>query len=168
MLKISLAAVDRGEARIREQVPAEHPMWQESGVELARPLDVDLTASSVGDGILVRGRLGTAVRMPCRRCLAPVEQQVDEMVDFLYEPVSAEEEADLEGEVYPLPRGTELDLTEAVREQVLLSIPAHVLCREDCRGLCPGCGKDLNEGDCSCVPEAAPSPWDALRNLKLD
>ena len=169
MLKLSLAAVDRGEVRIREQVQPDHPMWTDAGAELGAPLDVDLTARSVGEGVLVRGTLRTTVRLACRRCLAPVERVVDEDVDFLYEPVSADEEDDLAGEVYPLPaRGDELDLTDAVREQVLLELPEFALCREECRGLCPTCGKDLNEGACECAPEAPASPWDALKNVKFD
>ncbi len=68
------------------------------------------------------------------------------------------------GEVYPLPeRGTEVDLTAAVREQVLLQVPQFALCSEECSGLCPQCGTDLNDGACECVPERAPSPWDALK-----
>lgn len=166
MLKLSLAAVDRGEVRIQEQVPPEHPMFEGLGVELSRPLDVDLTARSVGDDVFVRGTLRTTVRLACRRCLSPVEQDVDETVDLLFAE-AGEEDAD--GEVYALPaRGDELDLTEAVREQVLLDLPEFALCGEECRGLCPTCGTNLNEGACECVPEAAPSPWDALKKLKLD
>ena len=168
MLHLSLAAVDRGEVTLREEVPPEHPMWEGSGVELARPLEVDLAATDVGDGVLVRGTLRGAVRLDCRRCLQPVEHEVDEHVDLLFAPPAEGQEEGDDGEVYPLPRGDELDLTDAVREHVVLGAPEFALCREECRGLCPGCGKDLNEGDCSCVPEAAPSPWDALRNLKLD
>ena len=169
MLNLSLAAVDRGEVRIREQVPPDHPMWEDTRVELGSPLDVDLTARAVGDGVLVRGTLRTTVRLACRRCLAPVEREVDETVDILFEPIAPDEEDDLSGEVYPLPdRGDDLDLTAAVREQVLLEVPEFALCREECAGLCPICGTDLNQGACDCVPEAAPSPWDALKNVKFD
>ncbi|HEX5726995.1 MAG TPA: DUF177 domain-containing protein [Longimicrobiaceae bacterium] len=166
---MSLAAVDRGEARVHEQVPPDDPLWSGTGVELTRPLDVDLTARSVGDGVLVRGALRTSVRLACRRCLVPVEQEVAETVDLLFEPLSEADELDVGGEVYPLPaRGRELDLTGPLREQLLLQVPEFALCQEACRGLCPRCGQDLNEGDCSCVPETAPSPWDALRKIKLD
>jgi uncharacterized protein len=65
-------------------------------------------------------------------------------------------------------RGDELDLTDAVREHVVLETPALALCREDCRGLCPSCGADLNEGPCDCAPQAAPTAWDALKNVKFD
>jgi uncharacterized protein len=59
-------------------------------------------------------------------------------------------------------------LTVAVREQVLLQVPQFTLCREECRGLCPTCGADLNEGACECVPEQGASPWDALKDVKFD
>ena len=167
-MKLSLAAVDRGEVRVREQVPPEHPLFEGTGVELVRPLEVDLEARSVGEGVLLRGTLRTTVRLACRRCLSPVEKDVDEEVNLLFVEEMAEDD-DTGGEVYPLPaRGDEVDLTEAVREQVLLDMPEFALCGEECRGLCPTCGANLNEGACECVPEAAPSPWDALRKLKFD
>jgi uncharacterized protein len=169
MLNLTLAAVDRGEVRIREEVQPDDPMWAGSGVTLAKPLHVDFRASSVGEGILVRGSLRTTVRLECRRCLEEVEHEIDENVDLLFEPLAGGEEDEADGEVYPLPeRGTELDLTAAVREQLLLHVPQFVLCREDCKGLCAHCGTDLNQGACDCVSEPAPSPWDALKKLKTD
>ena len=168
MLHLSLAAVDRGEVALREEVPPEHPMWSGTGVTLARPLAVDLTAREVGDGVLVRGTLQTAVRLSCRRCLEPVEEEIDAHVDLLVAPPMEGEEEGADGEVYPLPRGDTLDLTDAVREHVVLETPALALCREECRGLCPTCGADLNQGDCDCVPAAAESPWDALKNVEFD
>lgn len=169
MLHLNLAAVDRGEVRLREQVPPDHPMWEDTGVELTAPVEVDLTANSVGEGVLVRGTLKTRVRQPCRRCLEPVDAEIGDHVDLLFAaPVDGDDEMD-DGEVYPLPaRGDDLDLTVAVREQVLLQVPQFTLCREECRGLCPTCGADLNEGACECVPEQGASPWDALKDVKFD
>lgn len=149
---------------LREQVPPDHSMWTDTGIELTRPLEVDLTAHEVGDGVLVRGTLRTSVRQQCRRCLEPVEQDVDTHVDLYF----ADDGQGDDGEVYPLPRGDDLDLTDAVREQVLLQAPEFTLCREECRGLCPTCGADLNQGACECVPTEAESPWDALKNVKFD
>lgn len=168
MLKVSLSALDRGEVNVREQVASDDPMWEGSGLTLAQPLDVDLAARSVGEGVLVRGRLRTTVRLACRRCLVPVEREVDDIVDLLYEPLGPDDE-EAEGEVYPLPaRGDELDLRDAVREQLLLRAPEFALCSEECRGLCPSCGTDRNTGECDCVPEQAASPWAALKNVKFD
>ena len=168
MLKVSLSALDRGEVHVREQVAPDDAMWNEAGLTLAEPLDVDLTARSVGDGVFLRGRLRTTVRLACRRCLTSVDREVDDTVDLLFEPLGPDD-AELEGEVYPLPaRGDELDLRDAVREQVLLRAPEFAVCREECRGLCPQCGTDLNTGQCECVAEQAPSPWDALKQVKFD
>jgi uncharacterized protein len=168
MLKVSLTALDRGDVQVREQVAPDDAMWQDAGLTLAAPLDVDLTARSVGEGVFLRGRLRTTVRLACRRCLTSVEQQIDDTVDLFFEPLGPEDE-DAEGEVYALPeRGDELDLREAVREQVLLRAPEFALCGEACRGLCPQCGADLNTDPCDCVPEQAESPWNALKNVKFD
>jgi len=168
MLKLNLAALDREDARIHEKVAADDPMWEGSDVRLVEPLEVDLTARSVGDGVLLRGRLRATVERECRRCLTGVRQVVDDSVDMFFSEIG-EDEDELGGEVYPLPaRGQELDVTEAVREQLLLRAPQYALCDEACRGLCPQCGTNLNEGTCDCVSEAAPSPWDALKQVKFD
>lgn len=168
MLKVSLTALDRGEVTVREQVAPDDEMWAGAGLTLAEPLDVDLTARSVGDGVFLRGRLRTTVRLACRRCLTSVEQEIDDTVDLLFEPLGPEDDA-ADGEVYPLPeRGAELDLREAVREQVLLRAPEFSLCGEACRGLCPQCGTDLNHDECDCVLEQPATPWDALKNVKFD
>jgi uncharacterized protein len=168
MLNVSLTALDRGEVRIREQVQPDDPMWEGAELTLTEPLDVDLTAREVGEGVFVRGRLRTTVRLACRRCLSSVEQPVDDTVDLLYMTLDPEDD-EAEGEVYPLPaRGDELDLRDAVREQLLLRAPQFALCREECRGLCPSCGADRNQEDCGCAPQTAGSPWDALKNVTFD
>ena len=168
MLKVSLTALDRGEVAVREQVAPDDEMWTDAGLTLAEPLDVDLTARSVGEGVYLRGRLRTTVRLACRRCLTSVEREVDDAVDLFFEPLGPDDEG-ADAEVYPMPeRGDELDLREAVREQLLLRAPQFALCDEACRGLCPQCGTDLNQGECECVPETAESPWDALKNVKFD
>lgn len=169
MLNLSLTAVSRGEVQLRGEVPPDDPMWSEADPVLEEPLEVDLTARSVGEGVLVRGRLRTRLGLECRRCLGEVQTEVDETVDLLYEPLAGEEEEELAGEVYSLPeRGDTLDLAPAIREQLLLRVPNYVVCREACRGLCPRCGGNLNETTCECEPEPEPDPWAALRNLKFD
>jgi len=167
MLKLNLPAVSRDEVHLREDVPPDHPMWSEMDVQLKEPLHVDLTARSVGTGVFVRGRVSGKLALACRRCLVETEWELDEPVDLLFQELEDEEDAD--GEVYPLPaRGTELDLTEPIREHVLLRAPQYALCREECRGLCPKCGTNLNEGSCDCAPEEKDSPWGALKNVKFD
>jgi uncharacterized protein len=71
-----------------------------------------------------------------------------------------------EGESYPLGHDR-VDLEPLARESLILDLPLVPLCREDCRGLCPTCGKDLNEGHCGCLPAAADVRWAALDVLRL-
>jgi len=60
---------------------------------------------------------------------------------------------------------TEIDVTPAVREELVLAAPRYVVCRDDCRGLCPQCGKDLNAGPCGCAP-VTEARWQPLQALK--
>lgn len=169
MLNLSLTAVSRGEVRVRGEIAPDDPVWNDASVELAEPLEAELTATTVGEGVLARGRMRTRLDRECRRCLVPVPVAIDDTVDLLYEPLADEEADELAGEVYPLPeRGDELDLRPALREQLLLRVPEFVVCGEDCRGLCPQCGANLNETTCECVPETGADPWGALRKIKFD
>jgi len=64
--------------------------------------------------------------------------------------------------------GKEIDLAPAVREQILLHIPPPPLCRDDCLGLCPRCGKDLNDGECGCDRAVIDPRWAALKGIRLE
>jgi uncharacterized protein len=168
MLKANLAGLDREEGHLVESVPADAPFWNDTELRPVGPMQVDLAIRSVGDGVLVRGRLQAEVELECRRCLSPVRHRVNDTVDMYFSEIG-EDEQEIEGEVYPLSaRATELDLADAVREQLVLRVPEFALCSEACRGFCPKCGANLNETECDCVPEALPSPWDALKQAKSD
>jgi uncharacterized protein len=170
MLNLSLVAISRGEGHGQWEIPQDHALWDGVEIALVEPVRVEVDARMIGEGgVLVRGRIRAAAAVECRRCLRPVTAAVDEAVDLLFEPLAAEEEEELAGEVYPLPaRGDDLDLSEAIREQLLLHLPGFALCDDACRGLCPQCGADLNQAACACVPEREPSPWDALKNIKFE
>ena len=169
MLKVDLGRLDRlRRLRLDDEVAPDDPIWAGSGLNLARPLDVRLELQQVGHDVVVRGSVAGEVAMDCRRCLSPVRVPVGEEIAVLYQPGVTRTEAE-ESEVYPLPeRGRELDLSEMVREQVMLAVPAYASCTETCRGLCPTCGKNLNEGACACEPAVGDDRWGALRKLKSE
>ena len=73
------------------------------------------------------------------------------------------ESSDLDTDVID---GNELDLAEVAREQIVLNLPEQVLCSEDCKGICPTCGTDLNEGECRCREDDIDPRWQALKELK--
>jgi uncharacterized protein len=102
--------------------------------------------------IRVKGKLETSLEVACARCLDPV----------VHEELSV---TDAEAEIGYY-QGDGLLLEDTLREQVLLALPLKTICREDCKGLCPLCGKNLNEIQCSCVDEVEDPRWSALKEIR--
>jgi uncharacterized protein len=133
-------------------------------VTLDEPVRVAGRLQDAGEGRFYwRGTLTTKAGAACRRCLAPVVTSVQADVRALF---TQDPDALEDPDSYPLePDAKEIDLTAAVREELILAVPQYVVCREDCRGLCPRCGKDLNAGPCDCAPATDPR-WSALAAVK--
>jgi uncharacterized protein len=109
------------------------------------------------------GKIEGDVALECRRCLGEAGAHVTDEAHIIFAEEGDEDTDD--PDVYQLdPRAIELDLRPAIREQWLLAAPSYALCRDDCKGLCPSCGADLNAGACGCPP-AADARWDALKKL---
>lgn len=147
-------------------------MAAEGAAAFIAPIRVRVAATLSGAVVRVEGRLETEVRLECGRCLetfaAPLT--ADFSLAFLPEPEAlppgdAERETPAEeiGVVYF--RGEEIDLTEAVQEQIVLALPFRPLCRESCRGICAGCGADLNRESCRCPAARAEGAFAALGRL---
>jgi len=121
--------------------------------------------------IRLKGRLETSLEVACARCLEPVVHQVERDFDLLYRPLGSDaghEElsvTDAEAEISYY-QGEGVLLEDALREQVLLAVPLKLICREDCKGLCPHCGKNLNEGQCSCTNQLNDPRWGALKDIR--
>jgi uncharacterized protein len=125
--------------------------------------------------IRVVGTLATAVEQPCARCLELVASEVSRSFDLLYRPLGSDAgreemsvtEAEAEISYY---QGDGLLLEDVLREQILLALPMRVVCSEECKGLCPRCGQNLNLGPCPCPAPVADPRWAALQGLreKLD
>ena len=122
---------------------------------------IDVTLESVHEGILASGTATAPWTAQCRRCLAVVIGELRASFRELFE------DEPTEGESYPL-RHEQVDLEPLAREVVLLELPQAPLCREECLGLCPKCGVDLNEGPCDCVPDDRDPRWAALDVLRTD
>ena len=146
-----------------------HINYATEGLSQVEALKVRGTASLLHRDIHIRGNLGTEVRIFCARCLAPVRRNVRVNFDLCYHPL---EDCPRKEEL-AVPRGEEelgfykgggLLLEDLAREQVLLTLPMRVVCREDCRGLCLQCGCDRNHETCDCVEPVDPR-WEGLRGL---
>lgn len=170
MLKLDLAELQR-ESSLRGHgaIAADDPLWKETHLRFVAPLDVNLRAEALhGGDVLVRASLRGDVTQSCTRCLVTVNVPVVEDVTILFGPVD-EANPENDGDVRPIdPGAVLLDLAPAIREELVLSIPAYAVCSQACKGLCPRCGVDLNVETCQCVTGEADPRWDALRALKTD
>jgi len=121
--------------------------------------------------IRLRGRLSTGLELQCARCLEPIKQDIKRDFELLYRPLGTDagrdelSVTDAEAEIGYY-QGDGLLLEDVLREQVLLALPLKITCREDCKGLCPQCGKNLNQEQCSCSTEVADPRWDALKEVR--
>ncbi len=157
---------------------ADHPALaalQESGeCTFLGPLRIELAVAREYDHLRAQGRVATRVRLGCSRCLTGYDADIDSSFTVFYmraaAGVSQDEEVELTEEdlLSATYEGDEIDFAEEVSEQVLTAIPVKPLCREDCKGLCPVCGTDLNDTDCGCKDESFNIKFGALQNLKIE
>ena len=139
-------------------------------VNLIAPAAVNGKVRLSGNEVFVNGHIDTRAQVECDRCLKPVELPVN--VDFTLEYISGSEyeasqtaaltEEEMSVSVFD---GGAIDVDEIVKEQVLLAVPTRMLCREDCKGICPDCGIDRNTGECDCITNEIDPRWAALKNL---
>jgi uncharacterized protein len=160
-----------GTAQTVELDPNDRLKVEEEDVHLAGPVMGTVRLHRTNQGIYASGTVSVSVRLECSRCLKeftstisfPLEEEFYPTIDVNTGlPVPAPENIDL---AFPINRHHELDMREAIRQNLLLAMPARTLCREDCAGLCPQCGKNLNEGPCDCRLEVEDERLSALREL---
>jgi uncharacterized protein len=140
-------------------------------VSLTGPATVNGKVRLAGNEVFVNGHVEARATVECDRCLQPVETPVNAefaleyITDSEYESSGTAEltEAEMSVSVFD---GEGIDVDEIVREQIVLAVPTRMLCREDCKGICPECGTDRNTGVCNCAENDIDPRWAALKNLK--
>lgn len=139
-------------------------------VSLVEPVEVKGRVRLSGAEIFVNGHIETRAEVECDRCLQRVNVPVNADFDLQYitgaeyESSGAAELTEDEMSVSVFD-GEAIDIDEIVKEQILLAVPTRMLCRPDCKGICPECGIDKNTGDCACVTDEIDPRWAALKNL---
>jgi uncharacterized protein len=146
-MKIHLAQIPADGLRLQGEVPAAVLEVVEPGTEVPAPINYDVVASQMGSALLVQGRVWTRATLRCVRCLKNFKQDVETREFVVHRPLTGEEL---------------VDLTAEVREDILLQLPAHPVCRPECKGLCPSCGQDLNKSVCQCERAVGNPAWTAL------
>lgn len=167
MLEVPLGRLYReGSVVVDARIPHEDPLWVGMDPPWAAPVDASFRVSVAGTGeVIARGHVHGVLQQACRRCLEPLERTFDRDLTMVF--VDEEGLEDKDGSTRVIPSSDkELDLSRAVREEVFLAIEPYVVCSPECRGLCPGCGANLNEGSCTCERDELDPRWEALRKLK--
>ncbi len=160
-----------------DRFPALREIVRRRECDFTDAIHTRLHASRIGDMVEVEGEIRTTVRLSCGRCLAEFASPLETAFNLTY----AQQASAAEGPVEPGPheedvaeagliyfQGNYIDLTDGIQEQVILSLPFRPLCSEHCKGLCAGCGADLNHAVCGCLAPTEGSPFAVLDRLKLE
>ena len=142
-------------------------------VAFVEPVTGELVLTGTAAGVTLRGRVRTVASCVCGACLRrfslPLAPEVTEEFgprDGPPEPDAPDRELGAGDFRVPVAPGDVVDVTEVVRQHVLLALPLAPRCREDCPGLCPRCGADLNDGPCECGPRDLDPRLEALRRWR--
>ena len=138
------------------------------------PIRYDILAAREYDHLRVSGSMNTAVSLVCSRCLVNFEAAIGSTFTIFFrkgspDEAASEEETELNEQdlISATYSGVEIDLTHEIEEQVSLEVPVKPLCGENCKGLCPECGTDLNQSTCSCSDKRQNFKFSALKNFKV-
>lgn len=161
-------ALSPGVIDLGDDIVQKTPLYAGGCAELIRE---SRGARKVVEDIRLVGSFSTRIEVRCARCLNPVENPVSGAFDLIYRPQGV----DAKGEEAAISKaeteigyyqGEGLLLEDALKEQLLLALPAKQVCRESCKGLCPHCGRDLNVESCACSSALPDLRWSALGDIR--
>jgi len=157
-----------------ETFPVLHELAGRGELAVHGAIRAELSALQVNDLVEVEGALSCSVVLPCSRCLQPVAQQLEIplALTFTRESIGTtaeDEELELsEDAIGLIPfEGETIDLRVPLEQELLMALPQHPLCAENCAGLCPVCGADLNRQRCTCTPPVFHGGLATLKGFKV-
>lgn len=167
--RIDLDRLRAGPVEWAGDLPADPAAWDLGSVTFASPPHLRFRAErGASRGVRVTGRLRAVLEVECRRCLRDLGWPLEIDLEYRFDPAVSDDESE-EGVFGMDAEAPAIDLTPALREELLLAAPAYPVCRDDCRGLCPRCGADRNEvGSCGCGGGEPDPRWDALKEMATD
>jgi uncharacterized protein len=172
---LSVKEMEKRKIRFDESFQPGRIDFSGEGLEQSSPLLAAGLAEllpQTGGEVRIQGRYTVEMTAECDRCLGVARFPLNESFDLFYRPMveiaHEDEVAITEGEAeIGFYEGEALELEDVLRERVLLALPMQRVCRETCRGICPVCGKNRNDGACDCKPDAENDRWGALRKLHI-
>ena len=155
MLSFDIRSLAEHAVMVDDTLSVDDPVWEEADPTPSAPLHVKGRLSSAGpDRFYWHGSIEGGVELSCSRCLGDTTAHVSDEAHLIFAEATSEGAED-DPDVFLLDdRKAELDLRPAIREQWLLNVPRYALCRDDCKGLCPTCGAELNLGSCAHVGQS--------------
>jgi uncharacterized protein len=164
-LKIRIKSL--GSGRNTLSLPIEAGAVPQETAKLASNGRLELSIVNKGASLAGEARATVPVHLECSRCLKAYREEIEFEFSFTAKPEKADALASLDDNVlfYALPDG-ELDLLPLLLEEAAVNMPMKPVCREDCRGICGGCGRNLNKEACQCQAPAPNPAWEALLKLK--
>jgi uncharacterized protein len=170
MLSLNLTNI-RTQQEHFEQVYRPDQLAADDAFKVVAPVQLAFDIFKDKDQFRLVGTVKTRLELPCSRCLEPFALPIDATFDLRYQPHTENsgegerevEEDDLTTAFY---ENEQIDLGELMREQFYLALPMKPLCREDCKGLCPVCGTNLNAGACNCNSAWEDPRLAALKELR--
>jgi len=169
-MRIELVNLEHGRADFAHVYQPDELGSFDDRVSLVAPVKVEGKVRLAGTEVFVNGHIESRAQVECDRCLKLIETPVNTDFDLQYITGRAYESSDV-AELTPdemsvsVFDGETIDVDEIVKEQILLAVPTRMLCRPDCKGICPDCGIDKNTGDCNCGANEVDPRWAALKNL---
>jgi uncharacterized protein len=152
---LELSKIQSPRERLDYTWPASALDTADDEFDVVEPIRLQFEVQKTGESFRLVGRAITSLELTCSRCVEPHRVPVDASFDSMYLPLAENAgegereigQRDLDTSFY---RDDTIDLGELLREQFYLALPMKPLCRDDCRGLCPQCGTNLNRGTCEC------------------
>ena len=167
MLSFDIRSLAERAVAVDDTLSADDSVWLAGDPKPIGAIHVKGRLSPAGpDRYYWHGSIEGDVSLACSRCLGDADAHVSDEAHLIFAEAKTEGVED-DPDVFLLDdRLPDLDLRPAIREQWLLNVPGYALCRDDCKGLCPTCGAELNVGPCACASSAADPRWDALRKSR--
>ena len=162
MVTINIVHLDQGHTLESKSVAPKDLQLDES-LGFVNPINIDFEIDKVGNEHYVITKLETVAHVPCDRCAESYDAPISDSVKII---LTKDDELLDQDDVYRINEGTTVvDVTESVRETLILALPEKKLCSQECKGLCAQCGANLNQGECSCDKNQIDPRWEGLKKL---
>jgi len=166
---IDLTELKKTETPWRKQAEPEEINLEFPDYEFAKSVNVRLLITNSETQYILRGSVATGANTKCVKCLAsfelPIEEEIGWVVQVIEDRNARTREEDTEDFWFIEKGSVQLDITDRVREAILVNLPSHPVCKTECRGLCAQCGVNLNTDPCDCGNKKIDGRWGPLQDM---